>query len=622
MIELDKSQLVEPESNQHFKFISIPSDLTLSITERRKSSQNYLDDDEEDVKKQCEVINQQNEKLSKIQDSFECIEYTTEPGIINNVMLSISNTTKFSFLNKIDSFNQSVVEKLPPNCNNQNLYQMTNSSLITGQLTFQSRGLRENLMQKLTNLRYRFNDGDLIEYMAYPKVSFGDSSAFDKTAFLFNSKYNSKKSFNSSFKSIIWVSYRNNFPQLTRNISIGSKNYLQPSLNDKNQIEQKFLTSDCGWGCMIRCQQMMLANALVRLDSSYHKQFSMNNDEILELFLDIPEKYFSIHQITEEGKISMDKQPGDWYGVNSITQVIKNIFDQKSTLRPDCPQVFKKISFMVFQEGAIFMNEIKQELLLYLDEYNRAKTEELNYNKKQKFQQHSKTDQHKKFMEKRKLSSQFEMIDDNLDDVIVQEEDSFQLVGIESTSQSNTLSLNEQFSNKSDEKSLYTHDSDYPKAALVVITMRLGLNKIEEEYFDTILECFSLPQCVGILGGKPSFALYFVGHQDKQLIFLDPHYVQDSLKTKQDLQNDDLRQTYYPSGQAKKIKMDGLDPCIGVGFLIRNSEDLRTFEEAFSKTGKLSKIATLYQDRPKDQCLSRKLDEINFSSDYIDHSLL
>jgi cysteine protease ATG4 len=47
-----------------------------------------------------------------------------------------------------------------------------------------------------------------------------------------------------------------------------------------------------------------------------------------------------------------------------------------------------------------------------------------------------------------------------------------------------------------------------------------------------------MPQCAGILGGKPNFALYFVGHQGDNLIFLDPHYVQDALKNKPDLKTE------------------------------------------------------------------------------------
>lgn len=44
--------------------------------------------------------------------------------------------------------------------------------------------------------------------------------------------------------------------------------------------------------------------------------------------------------------------------------------------------------------------------------------------------------------------------------------------------------------------------------------------------------------------------------------------------------------------------MDGLDPCIGVGFLIRNAGDLRQIEQAF-KGGVLSKLAHVYEKRPQ-----------------------
>jgi len=62
---------------------------------------------------------------------------------------------------------------------------------------------------------------------------------------------------------------------------------------------------------------MMLANTLVKLDDE-KKDFKLNNDDIISLFLDNNEKLFGIHNICRVGKEIMKKEPGDWYGVNSI----------------------------------------------------------------------------------------------------------------------------------------------------------------------------------------------------------------------------------------------------------------------------------------------------------------
>jgi Peptidase family C54 len=146
---------------------------------------------------------------------------------------------------------------------------------------------------------------------------------------------------------------------------------------------------------------------------------------------------------------------------------------------------------------------------------------------------------------------------------------------------------------------IMNHDmGDFPKAVLVILTVRLGLSDIDPEYFDSLKACFSLPQCVGILGGKPNFALYFVGCQDNHLIFLDPHFVQDAVHTTEQL--GEQAHTYSSQHRsAKKIRLDSLDPCIGIGLLIRNGSDLRQVKEAFSNPASpLSKLATVYEQQP------------------------
>ena len=38
-----------------------------------------------------------------------------------------------------------------------------------------------------------------------------------------------------------------------------------------------------------------------------------------------------------------------------------------------------------------------------------------------------------------------------------------------------------------------------------------------------------LPYSIGMIGGKPHEALYFLGRIKDNLIYLDPHYVQESI---------------------------------------------------------------------------------------------
>ena len=55
--------------------------------------------------------------------------------------------------------------------------------------------------------------------------------------------------FESYMKCIFWITYRTHF---------------HPLLKTKVKKQKKYLTSDAGWGCMIRVGQMAIANCLVR----------------------------------------------------------------------------------------------------------------------------------------------------------------------------------------------------------------------------------------------------------------------------------------------------------------------------------------------------------------------
>ena len=47
---------------------------------------------------------------------------------------------------------------------------------------------------------------------------------------------------------------------------------------------------------------------------------------------------------------------------------------------------------------------------------------------------------------------------------------------------------------------------------LLFIPLRLGQEKFNMEYAEALKACFSLPQSVGVIGGKPRHALWFIGY--------------------------------------------------------------------------------------------------------------
>ncbi|GFY58446.1 cysteine protease ATG4A [Trichonephila inaurata madagascariensis] len=114
---------------------------------------------------------------------------------------------------------------------------------------------------------------------------------------------------NEDIKSRIWFTYRKQF---------------QP-------IGETSLTSDSGWGCMHRCGQMILAQAFLLhhfgRDWKWNKLIS--NEEyfkIISKFDDRPECPYSIHKIAMMGHV-MDKGIGQWFGPNTIVQVLKKLVE-------------------------------------------------------------------------------------------------------------------------------------------------------------------------------------------------------------------------------------------------------------------------------------------------------
>ncbi|KIL63399.1 hypothetical protein M378DRAFT_179245 [Amanita muscaria Koide BX008] len=61
------------------------------------------------------------------------------------------------------------------------------------------------------------------------------------------------------------------------------------------------------------------------------------------------------------------------------------------------------------------------------------------------------------------------------------------------------------------------------RPVLLLLGVRLGIDRVNPIYYDTIKQLYTFPQSVGIAGGRPSSSYYFVGAQANNLFYLDPH---------------------------------------------------------------------------------------------------
>ncbi|KAJ1980396.1 hypothetical protein H4R35_001145 [Dimargaris xerosporica] len=64
------------------------------------------------------------------------------------------------------------------------------------------------------------------------------------------------------------------------------------------------------------------------------------------------------------------------------------------------------------------------------------------------------------------------------------------------------------------------------KPVLLLLPVRLGVDRLNPLYYDNLRHLFTMPQFVGIAGGQPSKSLFFVGCQGSDLLYLDPHVPQ------------------------------------------------------------------------------------------------
>jgi cysteine protease ATG4 len=111
---------------------------------------------------------------------------------------------------------------------------------------------------------------------------------------------------------------------------------------------------------------------------------------------------------------------------------------------------------------------------------------------------------------------------------------------------------------------------------LLIIPLRLGLNELNPIYIPAMKRCFEISGTLGIIGGRPNQALYFVGYVGDEALYLDPHTCQRSGSVNhKELQCEiELDDTFHQK-HAGRIGFGAMDPSIAVAFLCRNQEEFQ-----------------------------------------------
>ncbi|EFA84441.1 autophagy protein 4 [Heterostelium album PN500] len=375
--------------------------------------------------------------------------------------------------------------------------------------------------------------------------------------------------FIADFKNILWFSYRKDFAP----------------------IENTNITTDIGWGCMVRTGQMLLARALLRhlyqnenIPEVDRTRPSSKYRKVMNWFCDLPtrEHYYSIHQIVHKNKIiakyhnsklkdfdietdeNIDLLNVDeWFAPTKISVVLKHLLKSHG---------LSDITMYVPSDGVVYKDYVRKlctdERLSfdpessginsgcnsYIIDGNAARVPSM-----QSYQYKSASS----FGQNSPSNPAFSSFVPSKSPPSSMEEENY-LVGENSGSFKDPLTCSDFFSS-----------SCIPqrwKSIIILVPIKLGLDKLNEVYFREIKSMLELPQSIGLIGGKPKQSFYFVGYQDEHIIYLDPHFVHDTVSP-----NDINFSDSYHHCVPQKMLISQLDPSMAIGFYCHTQSDFEDF---------------------------------------------
>ncbi|CAL1267722.1 unnamed protein product [Larinioides sclopetarius] len=331
--------------------------------------------------------------------------------------------------------------------------------------------------------------------------------------------------------------------------------------------------SDSGWGCMLRCGQMMMAQALVC--HFLHRDWRISPDQppekkqlykmILRWFGDTlsDNSPFSLHHLVSLGE-NYGRKAGDWYGPTHAAQVLRDALIQAkrdhSELRDVC--MYVALDGIVFKQDVmdLCLKPIQRSSIPVLESGKISTTNNLFCKPYSVGQNYSLSSEGN--------SNTFSSIGYGPDSVPFSEFDE---------SDASFSDPCPSYSNFGP-PSFCTFEPAWTSLILFV-SVRLGNDKINPFYIPCLKSLLAYEHCIGIIGGRPKHALYFIGWQDDKLIHMDPHSCQPAI----DVEKDDFNEKSFHSSSIRTMSFTEMDPSCAIGFYFRKREEFEHFVEKFSE---------------------------------------
>lgn len=324
------------------------------------------------------------------------------------------------------------------------------------------------------------------------------------------------------------------------------------------------LTTDASWGCMLRTAQSMLANALLRVhlgrgwrlperepETPEEQRQQATYVRVLSWFFDDPsaECPFSIHRLVGEGR-RCGMEVGSWFGPSTAAAVIKQLVGAHPESR---------MAVVFSNDGEVSIEDVRRAA---------------------------------RGLEPRTA--------EEADDA-----GSHPAPGTGTPDAAADDSSSGVAAPPSDGTATPHAAQPYPRPVLILVAQRLGIDAVPAQYHAALKDTFTLPQSVGVAGGRPGSSLYFVGCQGDQLLYLDPHTCRPTipfrhpppslLEERSDApgmqERDSLLTSWYchaysprelatfHAEEAESMTVSRMDPSMLFGFLCQSDTDLEALRE-------------------------------------------